>query len=244
MASEKNSEQQTIREKNLQLFHLVEVREKLQGNKIFFALKNLGTSKYAVDKNYKELDKAIAFYEGNLEIWNIKKRHEFNSFIVEFSRLLQNYLSSTFSLIRHNVRICNDLESKVLNKEYNHAVSILNSNDIVVFIKDLRNSVQHVGLPLLSAQLSFVKDESELKHLILLDKEVISRDLANWKSKKYVASIEEINLKDVLKQYQNLINEFYEWFFKRASQIFSKEIKEFVDIDIQIGELNKSLNNG
>jgi hypothetical protein len=105
-----------------------------------------------VNKNYEELDRAIGYYGGNLELLNIKKRHELNSFIIEFSRLLQNYLSSTFSLIKHNVRICNDLESKVPHKEYNHAVSILNSNDIMVFTKDLRNSVQHVGLPLLIAQ--------------------------------------------------------------------------------------------
>ena len=146
-----------------ELADLTEKREKIEGTRIFRMLMTLATSHYAVSKNYQELASAFAFYEGTLEIWNVKKRHELNLFLREFSRLLHNYLSSTFSLIRHNAKLCNDLESPKLAQEYSKQVERLNANDCVWFVKDLRHFAQHVGLPIPSAKLSFVKGKGIIR---------------------------------------------------------------------------------
>ena len=133
---------------------LIDKHETLEGTKIFRMLLSLSTSNYAVNRNYQELSLAINNYEVNLEIWDVQKRQIFNAFMRELSRLLQNYLSSTFSLIRHNVKLCKDLQCSTLNEEYARKIEVLNTNDCFSFIKDLRNFSQHVGLPVLSAQLN------------------------------------------------------------------------------------------
>lgn len=74
------------------LVALAEKRENLQGMKIYRMLMNLVTTNYAVNRNYQELSKAIPSYEGNIAIWDIKKRNELHQFLREISRLLHNYL--------------------------------------------------------------------------------------------------------------------------------------------------------
>jgi hypothetical protein len=225
---------------------LVQKREQLEGTRIFGMLLNLDTSHYAVSKNYQELSSAFAFYEGNLEIWDVKKRQKLDFFLRELSRLLHNYLSSTFSLIRHNVKLCNELDSVELNQEYSKAIKALELNDCYWFVKDLRNSAQHVGLPILSAQLSFSRNQGnpEVKHRILLDKEI----LLNWKewkkgSKNYINSHKEIDLKLVINEYQLLVRNFYVWFNKTIVQRFSKQLQEFAEIDREICKLSHELFN-
>ena len=116
---------------------------------------NLASSHYAVNKNYQELLNAIISHEGNLKIWDVNNRRMLNAFLIEVSRLLHNYLSSTFSLIRHNVKLCKDLNCPELDEEYSEKVKALKEKQVVVFVYDLRTFAQHVGLPLLVAQISF-----------------------------------------------------------------------------------------
>lgn len=204
-------------------------------------LHNLDVSDYAVNRNYQELSSAISAYEVNLEIWNMEKREILRAFLRELSRLLHNYLSSTFSLIRHNVKVCEDLHCAVLSKEYSEKLRVLEKYDCISFVKDLRNFSQHVGLPIPSAQLQFgnVKGVQEVKQKILLDKEALLGDWAYWKpaSKRYVQMFKEIDLKVVLSEYQGLITWFYEWFYKRATQLSSEQIREVDEIETEIRKL-------
>ena len=87
---------------------LFEKREKLKGTKITRTLRNLSTSQYAVNKNYEELHAAITSYECNMEIWDVKNRAQFEAFLWELSRLVQNYVLSTYTLIEHNRRFCEE----------------------------------------------------------------------------------------------------------------------------------------
>jgi hypothetical protein len=224
---------------------LLDAREKLEGTRIFRMLLNLATSQYAVNRNYHELSRAINKYENDLEIWSINKRGLFEAFLRELTRLLQNYLSSTYSLIEHNRRFCVDLDSSELNNSYSEKIEELRRNDCVVFVKDLRTFSQHIGLPLLSGQISFKKlsvdsDNSEFKQRILLQKDEFNK-WKDWRkaSKNYIKSHEEIDLKLVLTEYQSLIKTFYEWFFKKVTELYSKELMEFYKITSKLMDLSK-----
>lgn len=223
---------------------LLNAREKLEGTRIFRMLLNLATSQYAVYRNYDELSSAINKYEGDLEIWSIDKRGLLEAFLRELTRLLQNYLSSTYSLIEHNRRFCEDLNCSELNKSYSEKIRDLRRNDCVIFVRDLRTFSQHIGLPLLIGEISLKKlnmdsNTSEFKQRILLQKE----ELFKWKgwneaSNNYVKSHEEIDLKLVLNEYQSLIKTFYEWFYKKVTELYSKDLTEYATITSELMRLS------
>ena len=221
---------------------LSEKRENLHGTKLYGMLMNLATTHYAVNRNYREFSIAITNFEGNIAIWDVKKRNELQTFLREISRLLHNYLSSTFSLIRHTSKLCNDLRCNELRKEYDKKVSDFNSNDCVFFIKDLRNFVQHVGLPPPTASISPVHHNVGFRSRILLSKQ----RLLSWKgwkagSKRYSRASQDIDLKVVINQYQSLLNQFYMWFYQRVIQQDPREFEEFAKIDREIAKLGAEL---
>lgn len=228
------------------LIALDDKREELEGTKVVRILLNLDTSQYAVDKNYEELSSAFALCEGDLEIWDVQNRQKFNLFFMELSRLLHNYLSSTFSLIRHNAKLRDELNCLELSQEYSKEVDALKLNDCYCFVKDLRHFAQHVGLPILSAKTSISRTQrsTEFKRRILLKKD----KLLNWKklgrgSKNYINAHEEIDLKLVINEYQTLVRNFCVWFNKKVNQIYSKQLQEFEEVNLEIGRLERELFN-
>lgn len=217
-------------------------REKLKGAKIFNDIQNLATSQYFVIKNYQELEKQIALYEkDSINMWDIAKRDKFQAFLRELSRLIHNYLSSTFSLISHSSNFCDQLQNKNLRKDYDEMVVKLKLYDCYHFVKDLRRFNQHIGLPLISAQLNFKSDPNEIQSSILFDKKVLLSWHGNnaWtaRSKNYLNTHKEIEVTAVFIEYQGLIKDFYDWFYKKASSVYANDLKEFVDNERELGRL-------
>ncbi len=227
-----------------QIVALIDKREKLKGTKIFNGIQNLATSHYFVIRNYQEFERQIAIYEKDaISIWDIAKRDKFQAFLRELSRLIHNYLSSTFSLISHNSNFCDQLQNKILRKEYDEMVAKLKLYDCYYFVKDLRRFNQHIGLPIIVAQLNFRSDPNEIQSRILFDNKVLFSWHGNntWTagSKNYLKTHKEIEVKSVFSEYQGLIKDFYDWFYKKVSGIFANELKEFLANESEISRLNQ-----
>ncbi len=98
-------------------------------------------------------------------------------------------------------------------------------------------------MPLISAQLNFRSNPNEVQSKILFDKKILLTWQGNnaWTSgsKKYLSTHNEIEVKEVFSEYQNLIKEFYDWFYKKASSMYANELKEFFDNEFEIGRLNQ-----
>ncbi len=223
---------------------LMDKREKLKGSKIFNDIQNLATSHYFVIRNYQELERQVTLYEkDSINIWGVTKRDKFQAFLRELSRLIHNYLSSTFSLISHSSNFCDQLQNKTLRKDYDEMVAKLKLYDCYHFVKDLRRFNQHIGLPLISAQLDFRSDPNEIQSKILFDKKVLLSWHGNnaWTSgsKNYLNTHKEIEVTAVFSEYQGLIKEFYDWFFKKTSSVYTNELKEFLENEYEISRLNQ-----
>lgn len=217
-------------------------RDNLKGTKIFSDIQNLATTQYFVIRNYQELENQIMPYEKDIGIWEVSKRDKFQAFLRELSRLIHNYLSSTFSLISHSSNFCDQLHNKNLRKEYDEMVAKLKLYDCYHFVKDLRRFNQHIGLPLISAQLDIhPKDSNGFQSRILFDKKILLSWQGNnaWTSgsKNYLNTHQEIEVKAVFSEYQGLIKEFYDWFYKKTSSVYANELKEFLDNELEIGRL-------
>ena len=222
------------------LYSLIDKFETLPGTKIFRMLKRFEISQYVVNKNYQELYSFIANFEEN-SAWNRQNDEEKTIFFKEISRLLHNYLSSTFSLISHNRKFIKDLENPKFQKEYDTKIKVLTSNDCHGFIVKLRNIIQHVELPLLWASFSRQIEDKQTKQSILLDeKKLRSKNLRDdsRESKpgfeKNIFSDQEIDLKVAIERYQTLINDFYKWFFQRVEQLYSKDFEKYHAIEKEI----------
>ncbi len=217
------------------LNELTDKQETLEGTKIVIMLRQFKSTHYAVNRNYQELSLAMANYEGNSALWNSGK--ERTLFFRELSRLLHNYLSSTFSLIRHNSRFCEKYSK--LKEEYDARVNALEPNDCYVFIKDLRNITQHIEFPYLLTH--FSREEQQIKQSILLEKQRLPSKKLSAGSKRYIRVNQEVDLKVVLNQYQCLIKDFYKWFYQRVGELYSKELEEFATIEKEICKLRSKL---
>jgi hypothetical protein len=230
------------KEKGKRFLALLKKREKLEGTKIYYMLYHLATSLYIVGRNYQELSSAISGYEKDLSIWDVKNRAQLDAFLREFRRLMQNYLSSIYSLIEHTQTFRRDLNRYELNRDYSLKLKVLLRNNCVGFVRDLRTYSQHIRLPFIEASLSFDSRKTgaeKLKQRILLEK----KELVKWKywhkvSKKYISSHKEIDLKVVLSEYQGLIKGFYEWFYKTVGGLYSRELREFAKLESELASLS------
>jgi hypothetical protein len=195
--------------------------------------RNLAVSLYAVRKNLEDLTFLINKYESNLELWSVENRDKYEEGLWELHRLLQNYLSSIYSLIQHTVKFCRDLNCAELDSAYRKKKDELLNWDCAKFVRDLRTFSEHIGLPLLKGVINISK--TEFKQSILLQKDELLK-WQNWSnsSKRYIASKKEIDLMTILKEYQGLIADFYLWFYKKTCQIYEKQLAELSIIEIEL----------
>jgi hypothetical protein len=218
---------------------VVELIDKLQnseGYQIERIVVNLRISKYTVDKNFEELTKLIRDFETGVEIWAEKNRQHFEAGLWELSRLLQNYLSSIYTLIEHNIQLCENLDSEELNHLYGKQKNELLNWDCTRFVRDLRTFSQHVGLPLLMGQINLSK--TEYKQSILLQRDELSK-WHKWseQSKKYMKAKRELELLKIVEEYQFLIGSFHEWLLQTILKIFQKQLNELPLIRKEIANL-------
>lgn len=160
----------------------------------------------------------------------------------ELARLLHNYLAGIYTLIEHTRNIYRKItnDKSYLKKNYDDKLSILLKNRCIVFLKDLRQYIQHNKVPIFfymttlkktsnirmknldlykSKDINYVR-KHESNGQIILDKNY----LLNWDkwssvSKEYLNdSKKNINILKIIRKYQSLINDFYKWFLKRLSK--------------------------
>ena len=129
------------------------------------------------------------------------------------------------------------LKCTELDKVYSKEIGVLQSYDCVKFVKELRRFSQHLGLPLLAGHMSIGK--SEFSQKITFQKE----ELDKWNewcltSKMYMNSKKEIEPKLIFEEYQFLISNFYDWFYRTVSKIFQQQIREFLEVESELAKLS------
>jgi hypothetical protein len=220
---------------------LINKREKLEGTKIANMQRNLAVNLYSVRRNFEDLILLLDKYEKELELWSVENREKYEEGIWELHRLLDNYLSSIYSLIEHSIQFCKVLKCPELDHAYREKKDELLNWDCAKFVRDLRTFSQHIGLPLLVGQIH--SSPTEFRQTILLQKD----ELLKWQkwsnsSKKYIASKKEVQLTAILKEYQGLLNDFYYWFYGKTCQIYEKQLKELSFVEEELNKFNPTSN--
>lgn len=223
---------------------LIKKREKLEGTRIIGLVLHLVTSQYAVNRNYQELSKAISWYEGDFSIWDVRDSGKLEAFRREFLRLTQNYLASTYSLIKHTEIFRDKLDNLKLTEEYSLRLAELRNNICIKFVRELRNYSQHLRLPMTSAKLSITKNGQQNSNVKVERRMVLIREeLMKWDgwckdSRKYIESQKEIDLKPVFAEYQALIKGFYDWLYRRVGELYHSQVEEFFRIERELSQFS------
>ncbi len=226
---------------------LDEKKGTLYGTKVSQMLNNFRNTHYAVNKNYQELSTAINSYEANTTfLINIMKERVL--FFAELSRLLHNYLASTYTLIAQGKKLSERYER--ISDFYKTKIGSLQSDDSYNFSRCLRHLTQHYELLDLVAHFSRMGIGQPFRQSILLTKEsLLERKeelypiLEREGFVRYIENHNEIDLKLALNQYQSLVDNFFEQFQIKTRELYSKELKENEEVDNEIQQLTLELEN-
>lgn len=217
--------------------------KKEEKEKIKILLRQLAIMEYILNKNYKKLSDSIEEGYEVLEEETIKEFPSINMLIKmrEISLHLHNYLSCVYSLDQYTQRFYDILDSQELNR-YKTQLKKLENEELKCFLIRLRVVLQHYRLsPLRSGMHKDIEEEKIDRYIVwnkkeLLDLENIKspawekwRNNGGWKSKgrKYIKNCgEKIELKGILKEYQNITKKFYSKLYKKVIEIYSKKYPE------------------
>jgi hypothetical protein len=130
---------------------LIEEMESLKGYKIIQEIELLKGTNYIFTLNYFELKDRINLFEKDYEIWFVKNRQNIYYTNIETLRLLHNYSSSVLTLIDHTRNFRKKIREKNLEKIFENEISRLNVNDVAVFMKLIRQYLQHYSLPIINS---------------------------------------------------------------------------------------------
>lgn len=231
---------------------LDEKRETLYGTKVYQMLNSFKTTHYTVNKNYQELSSAINSYEVNTKLWDNEKQEERILFFRELSRLLHNYLTSTYTLISQGKEISKNKKYKKLELFYNKKIGSLQSDDSYNFSRCLRHITQHYELLALVFHFSRIGIEmgKPAKQSIILDNKSLLDRKEGLHPKperegftRYINNHDKIDLKIVLNQYQSLLDNFFEEFRLKTRDLYAKELKEYYIISEEIDRVRLELSS-
>lgn len=218
----------------------------LNGFKLLQEIDLLKLTLNAFYGNFTQLNKLIDIFENDPEIWSLQNRQKRDALCMEILRSFHNYSSSVSSRIDHMRNFKRKLNNQSINIFCKNEVKKLTTFEVVVFMKDLRNYIQHNELPFtkvtLSVKLIEEKNLYSWEPKLLLDRCKLL-EWAGWKSKpkEYLNSYNnDIDLKLCCKEYHEKIEEFDLKFLKMVLDEYKNDLTEFKNFHEKINNLYPS----
>lgn len=227
---------------------LIKEMETLKGFILIHDLKMLKITHDIFSNNYNHLCYAIDMFEQDIDLCFLTDGPRRDAITLEILCLLHNYSASAFTLVNHSRKLKQKLNNETVNAFYDKEVEKLKGAEVVVFMKDFRNYVQHRSLPICNRSVSLEiiegTDQYSIDNKILLSREELLKwrkgSKSKWtsKSKKYLNRFNsDIDIKLFCKEYYEIIVEFNKAFFEMLNTEYEKDIKELKDFQEYINKL-------
>lgn len=190
--------------------------------------------------NYKELVNEISKHEKvNISTYLVSQRKKKQLWKKQdkITRYMHNYLASSFSLLHITSNYYRSIfkpENKL--SEYDSKIkNEINSNPIKHFINDFRHFMQKYRVPHIFSTTSHNIDSSFETFVHYKTEDLQQFTGWNSKSKKYLKDHPEgVRLKEIVKEYHNLIEKFNIWFINAAESELKSDTKVIEKIEKQI----------
>ncbi|MGZ4078799.1 MAG: hypothetical protein ACXVDW_15040, partial [Bacteroidia bacterium] len=214
---------------------IVDLYEELEGmseQTILNKIKHFKISLEIFENNYIELIHHLEKHNDPIEsikLLKIDTRKELFAYQREITRYLHNYIASALSLVDHSRNHFRELYTDESFPEYQQEIDLkFKLNPLANFIKDLRQYFQHYKIPGVSTNVKFENNKIEMKLLLPL-KEISLFSGWRAKSKEFLNQHkDDIDIIIVIKQYHQLVIEFYDWFQAKQMDIHKPD-KDKVD---------------
>lgn len=214
---------------------------------IYFTVHTMQVNYIVFRKNYEELlsyqsdlDQPLNFSE--LALMTEKGKIISQDAIIEFTRLLHNFLASAKMLVDVTRRWVKELfsESEFWTIYQNEVSTRFVNNVQAQFLEDLRNFTLHRSLPLSTPELRFQEiDEHTLKSSVGVV--LIKGYLLEWKEWSELAKLQfgmalerEIDIMFICGQYYENVTEFTQWLFWQVREQFNSQIKQINDVLLNV----------
>jgi hypothetical protein len=205
----------------------------------------LEVSHYILVQNFTEAIQIPEVLDQNLELLSIDRRREAHALHLDFMRRLHNYLAAVKTLVDHTRAFRRRWAHDDFDRAFNARLEELLNNPVIKFVQELRNPAQHSRLPPITRVTTFEpvppgpNTVRPVTRLVVKVKDL--NDLYEWSplALAYVRANtdrESIDVTLAVRRYQDLMDEFYAWFFKQLT-ITRKDLRE--DFDRRRQELAK-----
>jgi hypothetical protein len=219
------------------LFRVLQSNKHLSG--IYFTVHMMQVNYMVFRKNHDELvglqkafDQPRIFRE--LALQTDKGQEIAQATIIEFTRLLHNFLASAGMLVDVTRRWVEQqfADSEFLDTYQEEISRRFDNNVQAKFLKDLRNFTLHRTLPLSIPELRMQKvSENTLKSSLGI---VLLKDyLLDWDNWSELARMQidmafegEVDILFICKQYFHNVTEFTQWLFWHVKELFGGEIDQ------------------
>lgn len=209
-----------------------------KGREVFQDIQALYSTLLMVNKNYSELTQARDwFLEQEIEAFAVDNRDKVQDFMKEYSRLLHNYAASVHTLISHSYTFLDRYEDErpALKEEYFRE---LRERELTVrgdLIKGLRHYTQKYWQAPIGLSLS-LGQEGLSERAITVDVDTLL-EWDGWEEsvREYLEGLdEEENITNIAEDYQEDVNDFYDWFRTLILKEFYAEIVDMVVAQAQL----------
>ncbi|MGB9932597.1 hypothetical protein [Haloarcula amylolytica] len=217
---------------------LVEDSFDSKGLEVFNDIRALYSTLNMVNTNFALLTKKRdEFMSHDALYWMKKSGDEMQKFFREYMRLLHNYAASVHTLISHSYTFLDRYEDEKpnLKPEYFEEIGSRDLETKVNLIKQIRHYTQKNWTPPLSANISPTMNEDEKDELYLFLKRDEMLEWNGWDSdvREFLKSLDEdILITELAEEYQEEMNDFYDWFRMFTLSEFYDEIMEYVTAQI------------
>ena len=209
--------------------------EEMPERRLINEVQSLQTSVYVYRTNQRELSEFMQWYRrhpDNLDVWHQDMNDKQQWIRREIARLLHNYVASVNSLVDHTRQTYKRLYGKA-NQFPDYPAEVTRRFDkdpVVQFVQRLRNILLHAESP--GIVFSGIMSDERTENEIGISTNYLKRHASwlNGPAKKYLAGAgDKVDVPPLIEAYDSRINDFYEWFGIRQSQIHHAEFERFAE---------------
>ena len=196
----------------------------------------LEVSHYTLVQNFREAIKIPQVLDQNVRLLSIDRRREARAFHLDFMRRLHNYLAAVKTLVDHTRAFRKRWAHNDFDRVFEARLEGLLNRPVTKFVQELRNPAQHSRLPPVARVTTFepVRPGPNTVRSVtrLMVKVDDLNDLYEWSplALAYIRANTDRDSIDVtlaVRQYQEMIDEFYKWFFEQLTLTRTDLLEDF-----------------